>query len=160
MSCAAHHEQGSGTLAALMAVMLIGLAALAAWQRRLDVSLTLMQDQARYMTAFHQAESALSWGLRQSWRGDPQQCLHPPGEGFRACLQAGATPESWLLRGESALASGLPTPLCLYRRVARRPLAQTEKAGADPGLPPAFGADAARYALVPLPGGWLDYPPG
>ncbi|MEA9392512.1 DUF2509 family protein [Acerihabitans sp. TG2] len=152
-------QQGSSTLAALVAVLLLGLAVLTAWQRRIEVSLTLIQDQARYMTAFHQAESALSWGLRQSWQGRLEQCLQPPGEGFRACLQVSTVSERWILRGESATVPGLPAPLCLYRLVSGRPLSTLARGRGDPpsGSPLALGA---YYALVPLPGGWLDYPPG
>jgi hypothetical protein len=155
-------QQGSSTLAALVVVLLLGLAALTAWQRRMDVSLTLIQDQARYMTAFHQAESALSWGLRQSWQGDRKQCLHPPGEGFRACLQASVVSERWILRGESAVVPGLPAPLCLYRLVTIRPLRSPERDGDDAysGSPQEPDVHSSYYALVPLPGGWLDYPPG
>ncbi len=152
-------QQGSVTLAALVAVLLLGLTALLTWQRRMDVSLKMIQDQARYMTAFHQAESALSWGLCQCWRGTREQCRQPPGEGFRACLQAGTASGSWLLRGESAVVPGLPAPVCLYRLVVGRPLAETGRAGAESGLVPVVDAEAPCHMLAPLPGGWLDYPP-
>lgn len=157
MSMAA--QRGSVTLAAMLALLLLGLLALVGWQRRLDRSLDLMRDETAYLAAFHQAESALAWGAQQRWRGEDEECQHPPGDPFRACLQAGASVERWILRGESGLAAGLPGRLCLYRLVAAD-ASGARAGGADATAPPRPAGDRGRYKLVLLPHGWLDYPPG
>ncbi|NDL65524.1 DUF2509 family protein [Acerihabitans arboris] len=139
-------QRGSGSLAVLLAVLFIGLAALAGWQRFMDASLAMIGDEQRYLSAFHQAESALSWGASQRWQGEPGQCLKPPGEDLQACLLAGGAAGGWILRGQGS-GDGLAEPLYLYQRVTAR--------RADFGR-----GDRAPWCLTPQPGGWLDYPPG
>lgn len=136
-------QRGGGSLAALLAVLFTGMLALSGWQRFMDASLSLIEDEQRYLSAFHQAESALSWGARQHWRGTEGQCLRPPAGDFQACLLAGAGGR-WILRGHG---EGLDEPLYLYHVMAMR--------GAGPQ-----GRDGASWRLAPLPGGWLDYHPG
>ncbi|WP_413739663.1 DUF2509 family protein [Sodalis sp. RH14] len=136
-------QRGGGSLAALLAVLFTGMAALAAWQRFMDASLALIADEQHYLSAFHQAESALSWGTGQCWRGEDGQCLRPPGGNFQACLLAGARGR-WILRGHG---DGVAEPVYLYRVVAMRPVGQ-------------LGDGATSWRLTPLPAGWLDYHPG
>lgn len=140
-----HSQRGGGSFLALLAVLFTGMLAFTGWQRFMDASLALIDDEQRYLSAFHQAESALSWGPRQLWRGNDGQCLRPPGGDFQACLLAGAAGR-WILRGQGS-GDGLAEPLYLYHRVALRP--------GGPG-----GDNSPSWRLTPLPGGWLDYHPG
>ncbi|XBS69003.1 DUF2509 family protein [Acerihabitans sp. KWT182] len=145
-------EQGSGALAVLPMLLVIGLSAMLGWQRFLDAATLLIHDEQRYLEAFHGAESALAWGMTVPWRGEDGECRRPEGETFRACLCAPRHSEgNWVLKGESgapgdAFASG---EISLYRRVSL---------GGTGGVAQA-GLQQSRM-LAPLAGGWLDYYPG
>ncbi len=148
---AAIGEQGSGALAVLPILLVIGLPAMLGWQVFLDASGTLIHDEQRYLEAFHQAESALSWAMTEPWRGEDGECRRPGGEAFRACLRAPGLAGEWMLQAESAADDGLPGEVSLYRRVALRRTGGAEQR-----------ADKERRSrmLIPLPNGWLDYDPG
>lgn len=60
-------QRGGGTLAAVMLLLALGLMLLNAQHRQLDNALLLAADQQRYLQAYNQAASALSWGMIQRW---------------------------------------------------------------------------------------------
>lgn len=127
----------------LLAVLLIALASLAGWQRVMDDTFELINEEQGYLNAFHQAESALSWGMSQSWLGNTGQCQSPAGNEFKVCLLKHNG--QWLLRGHVAN-EALAETLFHYRLVLLHPVAATSVK-----LPGCW--------LMALPGGWLDYYP-
>lgn len=50
-----------------MLLLALGLMLLNAQHRQLDNALLLAADQQRYLQAYNQAASALSWGISQRW---------------------------------------------------------------------------------------------
>jgi len=134
-------QQGGSTLAAVMMLLVMGLMLLNAQHRQLDSALLLASDQQRYLQAYNQAASALSWGMAQRW---PQGGLSAGGWLCRqnvelsACVRQSARAGMVLVRGEGALRGG--EPLWLYQ------LSKTEGTGAEAGL-------------IAEPGGWLDFCP-
>ena len=60
-------QRGGSTLAAVMLLLALGLMLLNAQHRQLDNALLLAADQQRYLQAYNQAASALSWGMSQRW---------------------------------------------------------------------------------------------
>lgn len=146
-------QQGSGTLAAITALLFLGLSSLLGWQRMMAAWRERIYDEQFHLTAFHQAESALSWALTQHWQGDGAQedeCRRPNGESFRACLVMAGPDNNWTLRAEGGVEAGRAPAMVLYRRVALRPAESAEK----------DMAGRRRYTVAPLPQGWLDYDPG
>lgn len=128
-------------LAAVMMLLVMGLLLLNAQQRQLDSALLLASDQRRYLQAYNQAASALSWGMAQRWplgglNADGWLCRH--NGGLTACARLSARAGIVLVRGEGALRGG--PPLRLYQ------LSKPEGAWAEVGL-------------IAEPGGWLDFCP-
>ena len=144
-------EQGSGALAVLPILLVIGLTGTLGWQRFLDAAGTLIHDEQRYLQAFHQAESALSWAMTVPWRGENGECHRPEDEVFRACLCAPRRTGGWVLQGESGSHDGSPGEVSLYRRVV---LSRGE------GTQEGAVRVRRRCTLTPLSNGWLDYNPG
>ncbi|QWA12116.1 DUF2509 family protein [Sodalis ligni] len=146
-------EQGSGALAVLPILLIIGLTAMLGWQRFLDGAVPLIHDEQRYLTAFHRAESALSWAMTVPWRGEDGECRRPEGEAFRACLCAPRLTVGWVLHAQSGVLEDArgPGEINLYRRVAltrmKEDLGET-------------GKERRSCMLTPLASGWLDYYPG
>lgn len=134
-------QRGGSTLAAVMMLLVMGLMLLNAQQRQLNSALLLASDQQRYLQAYNQAASALSWGMAQRW---PLGGLNADGwlcrrnGGLTACARLSAREGIVLLRGEGALRGG--PPLRLYQ--------QSKPEGAR-----------AEVGLVAEPGGWLDFCP-
>lgn len=60
-------QRGGSALAAVMLLLALGLMLLNAQHRQLDNALLLAADQQRYLQAYNQAASALSWGMSQRW---------------------------------------------------------------------------------------------
>ncbi|CAI0696991.1 MULTISPECIES: YgdB family protein [Serratia] len=134
-------QRGGSTLAAVMLLLVMGLMLLNAQHRQLDQALLLASDQRRYLLAYNQAASALSWGMAQRWpleRLSGQRWLCRPGFGFSACVRLSARQGVVLVRGEGEMRGG--EPLRLYQ-LARA------------------GGDAADVELMAEPGGWLDFCP-
>jgi|GEM_PF-2047421 hypothetical protein len=142
-------ERGSGGLLASAGLLLIGLLAMLAWHRLLDASRAWIDDEQRYLAAFHRAESALSWAMTQYWRGAEQECRRPAGEMFKACLIAGRQPGAWLLSAEGYDRHDAGATVCLYRRVT---LHRCDPARSGHGYRPSF-------ILRPVAGNWLDFDP-
>ncbi|MGO4745758.1 YgdB family protein [Serratia quinivorans] len=134
-------ERGGSTLAAVMMLLVMGLMLLNAQHRQLDNALLLAADEKRYLQAYQQAASALSWGVAQSWpRGrltDNGWWCRQSAE-LRACAKLSAQAGIVLVRGEAPVTGG--EPLRLYQR------AKPEGAGGEIGL----RAES---------GGWLDFCP-
>lgn len=61
---------GGSTLAAVMLLLVIRLMLLNAQHRQLDHALLLAGGQQRYLLAYNQAASALSWKMAQRWPRD------------------------------------------------------------------------------------------
>ncbi|CAI2790265.1 Protein of uncharacterised function (DUF2509) [Serratia ficaria] len=71
-------QRGGSTLAAVMLLLVMGLMLLNAQHRQLDQALLLASDQRRYLLAYNQAASALSWGMAQASALAPASGF-PPG---------------------------------------------------------------------------------
>lgn len=80
-----------------------------AQHRQLDQALLLASDQRRYLLAYNQAASALSWGMAQRWpleRLSGQRWLCRPGFGFSACVRLSARQAScWYAAREKCAAA-------------------------------------------------------
>lgn len=127
-------QQGGSTLAAVMLLLALGLMLLNAQYRQLDNALLLAADQQRYLQAYNQAASALSWGMIQRW---PRADLATGAWSCRqraeltACARLSARAGVVMVRGRGEMRGG--EPLWLYQlgafegaEVASRILAQPD----------------------------------
>ncbi|MGE6303477.1 YgdB family protein [Serratia liquefaciens] len=134
-------ERGGSTLAAVMMLLVMGLMLLNAQRRQLDSALLLATDEMRYLRAYNQAASALSWGVAQSWSHGQ---LNESGwwcrqtTELRACAKLSSQAGIVLVRGEAPMNG--TEPLRLYQR------SKPEGATGD-------------IALRAETGGWLDFCP-
>lgn len=113
-----YKQQGGSTLAAVMLLLVMGLMLLTAQQRQLDSALLLAVDQQRYLRAYNQAASALSWGLAQSWPREALQatrwsCQQMSGEALLACARLSARTGLVMVRGAGDVTGA--EPLWLYQ---------------------------------------------
>ncbi|ATM77125.1 MULTISPECIES: YgdB family protein [Serratia] len=136
-------QQGGSTLAAVMLLLVMGLMLLTAQQRQLDSALLLAVDQQRYLRAYNQAASALSWGLAQPWPRESLQashwsCQQISGEALQACARLSARTGLVMVRGAGDIAGS--EPLWLYQLA-------TQQGG------------AGGHLLKAQKGGWLDFCP-
>ncbi|WP_447886282.1 YgdB family protein [Serratia fonticola] len=136
-------QQGGSTLAAVMLLLVMGLMLLTAQQRQLDSALLLAVDQQRYLRAYNQAASALSWGLTQPWPRESLQashwsCQQISSEALQACARLSARTGLVMVRGAGDVAGA--EPLWLYQLA-------TQQGG------------AGGYLLKAQKGGWLDFCP-
>ncbi|WP_318564615.1 YgdB family protein [Providencia stuartii] len=131
-----------GNIALVMVIVLMTMGLL------LLKTLHFYQDNARdeffreksYIEAFNQAESALAWGLKQSWRlttyrGANWQCQRPPTQTWVSCIKHYKSGQ-FVLSGKG-LYKGRHY-VTVYRWVA--PISKTQK-------------------VRPRIKGWLDYCP-
>ncbi|UHM89030.1 MULTISPECIES: YgdB family protein [Rahnella] len=141
-------QKGSAMILSVMVMMGLGLLALNALQQQLSAGLALTSNQHRYVIAWENAASALSWGIRQPWRNvqEPQwQCLNVAsgvvvtGKG-RACVRPSLREDIFLVRGEGRMTDD-SEPVMLYQQVSRE-----EQADGSSGF-------------LPLKQGWLDFCP-
>lgn len=122
-------QRGSGSLIAVMIVLLMGTLMLHATRRQLSDAMSLVGDEQRHLQQFTGATSALAWGERLHWSAaQTWQCQQQAVFHWRACLQ----PALMLLRADSG-----PGTLTLWRWVSLR----------------------GDGALQVEPHGWLDYCP-
>ena len=134
-------ERGGSTLAAVMMLLVMGLMLLNAQHRQLDSALLLAADEKRYLLAYNQAASALSWGVAQSWSHGQ---LNESGwwcrqtTELRACAKLSSQAGIVLVRGEAPMNGA--EPLRLYQR--------SKPEGAT-----------GEIALRAETGGWLDFCP-
>jgi len=134
-------QQGGAVLG--MTIMLVMLATLMlhAMQRQLDLSLSLVADEQQHVRDFHQAQSALNWGLQQAW---PQvsgwTCRTQVEYQWRACLLHQEDAQALLFGEPAAQQALLP--------------------GDDvPALRLWHWVRTNGNRLDALPGGWIDYCP-
>lgn len=138
-----YRQQGSGTLVAVMLLLAMGLLLLTAQQRQLDNALLLAADQQRYLKAYNQAASALSWGLAQQWPQDAVQaarwhCLPITTDALQACVRRSSRSDVIVVRGGGEVAGA--EPLWLYQLATG-----VNQSGA--------------IRLIAQKGGWLDFCP-
>lgn len=136
-------QRGGSTLAAVMLLLVMGLMLLTAQQRQLDGALLLAVDQQRYLRAYNQAASALSWGLAQPWPRESLQatrwsCQQMSGEAMLACARLSARTGLVMVRGAGDIEGA--EPLWLYQLA-------TQNGG------------AGGNRLKAQKGGWLDFCP-
>jgi hypothetical protein len=140
--------QGGSTLAAVMLLLLMGLLLLTAQQKQLDSALLLATDQQRYLKAYNQAASALSWGLVQPWprvtlSATEWYCLQTDSDALSACARLSARPGVIMLRGQGDIPRS--APLWLYQLTTEASKGETIK--------------GETISLQALKGGWLDFCP-
>lgn len=135
-------ERGGSTLVTVMVLAAVGLLLLNGMQRRLDAEAKAGNDERRHVWALNQAQSALNWGLGETWRVDDThwQCHTLPADALTACLINVPGEEHWLLRGEGRHPQQA-APVVVYQRVA-------------PQEP-----EEERSVFVALARGWLDFCP-
>lgn len=131
------NQYGGSTLAAVMLLLVMGLMLLTAQQRQLDNTLLLAVDQQRYLQAYNQAASALSWGMVQSWptlSGNIWHCQQHLAN-LQACAKLSARAGIVLVRGRGDVSRD--DVFWLYQLAA--------------------ASDGGQ--LVAEKGGWLDFCP-
>ncbi|MBK4824929.1 YgdB family protein [Pectobacterium versatile] len=136
------HQEGSGTLAMVLLIAIIGLLLMSGLQRQLDTAIQVGNDERHYLRAFNQALSSLNWGRGQRWNTltENWQCQQLSAEQLVVCLRAASDGEQGLLRGEGTLPASA-RPLTLYQRVSFS------------------GLSSGQIAIQPLGNGWLDFCP-
>jgi len=141
-------QQGSAMILSIMVMMGLGIIALNALQQQLSAGLALTSNQHRYVIAWENAASSLSWGVSQPWKAFSDakwQCQDVPavvvgtGSG-RACVRPSLRIDVFVVRGEGVLAQG-GEPVRLYQQVSMQKQAD------------------GSLAFSPLRQGWLDFCP-
>ncbi|WP_083615977.1 DUF2509 family protein [Pantoea sp. 1.19] len=126
-------QRGSGALAAVLLVLMMGSLLLGLSQRQQATRLALNGEEGRWQQAWLAAESALSWGLQLRWpEREGIHCRRPAAGGWRVCLLS-PPGGGWLLRGEGG---GKTHPVHHWRWVSWQ-----------------------HARLSALPGGWIDFCP-
>ncbi|MEQ9864261.1 YgdB family protein [Pectobacterium aroidearum] len=135
-------QKGSGTLAMVLLIAVIGLLLMSGLQRQLESAIQVANDERYYLRAFNQALSSLNWGRGLRWRVSTEswQCQQLSAEQLVVCLRAASDGKQGVLRGEGTLPASTRT-LKLYQRVSFLAL--------SPG----------QIAIQPLANGWLDFCP-
>ncbi|CAG73902.1 putative exported protein [Pectobacterium atrosepticum SCRI1043] len=135
-------QGGSGTLAMVLLIAIIGLLLMSGLQRQLDAAIQMGNDERHYLRAFNQALSSLNWGSGQRWGTITEnwQCQQLSTEQLAVCLRAASDGEQGILRGEGALPASVRA-LRLYQRVSFSALS------------------SGQIAIQPLGNGWLDFCP-
>ncbi|WP_409160654.1 YgdB family protein [Pectobacterium sp. B2J-2] len=135
-------QAGSGTLAMVLLIAVIGLLLMSGLQRQLDTAIQVGNDERHYLRAFNQALSSLNWGKGLRWNAltESWQCQQLSSEQLVVCLRAASDRSLGLLRGEGALPASA-RPLTLYQRVSLSSL------------------PSGLIAIQPLGNGWLDFCP-
>lgn len=135
-------QSGSGTLAMVMLISIVGLLLMSGLQRQLDAAMRMANDERRYLRAFNQALSSLNWAQSLRWRDaqDGWQCQTMATEELKVCLTKASGEGIWLLRGEGSIPAA-SRPLTAYQRVV------------------ALTSTAGHVTLQPVARGWLDFCP-
>ncbi|MBN3136305.1 YgdB family protein [Pectobacterium punjabense] len=135
-------QKGSGTLAMVMLIAIIGLLLMSGLQRQLDAAIQTGNDERHYLRAFNQALSSLNWGRGQHWNTitESWQCQQLSAEQLVVCLRMVSDGAQGLLRGEGTFPT-LARPLRLYQRVSFSALS------------------SGKIAIQPWGSGWLDFCP-
>lgn len=141
-------QRGSAMILSVMMMMGLGLLALNTLNQHLNSALALTGQEHRYLLAWQQAASSLSWGASQRWllsTTPAWQCQSlttgpAAGNPLRSCVRPANHPGIFILKGEGQLLKG-EVPLVLYQ------LASHNK------------PTAGRVVFTPLKGGWVDFCP-
>ncbi|ACT11960.1 MULTISPECIES: YgdB family protein [Pectobacterium] len=135
-------QKGSGTLAMVLLIAVIGLLLMSGLQRQLESAIQVGNDERHYLRAFNQALSSLNWGIGLRWRVSTEswQCQQLSAEQLVVCLRAASEGKQGVLRGEGTLPASTRT-LKLYQRVSFLALS------------------SGQIAIQPLANGWLDFCP-
>ncbi|WKA63399.1 YgdB family protein [Pectobacterium aroidearum] len=135
-------QKGSGTLAMVLLIAVIGLLLMSGLQRQLESAIQVGNDERHSLRAFNQALSSLNWGIGLRWRVSTEswQCQQLSAEQLVVCLRAASDGEQGVLRGEGTLPASTRT-LKLYQRVSFLALS------------------SGQIAIQPLANGWLDFCP-
>jgi len=143
-----NRQQGSAMILSIMVLMGLGLIALNSLQQQLSAGLALTSNQHRYVIAWENATSSLSFGISQSWKisGDTNwQCqivapnIIATGSG-RTCLRPSLREDIFVVSGEGRLSQS-DEPVMLYQQVSMQKQAD------------------GYLVLSPLKQGWLDFCP-
>lgn len=125
------NQKGNSALGMVLMILLMGTLTLHASREKLEQGMSLVADERQHIYDFWAAQSALQWGLMQSWpEAQTQGCQQERQQGWESCLQK-VSDERALLKGRAA-----ESELALWRWVAK-----------------------AGSRLKPLPHGWIDYCP-
>lgn len=135
-------QKGSGTLAMVLLIAVIGLLLMSGLQRQFESAIQVGNDERHYLRAFNQALSSLNWGIGLRWRVSTEswQCQQLSAEQLVVCLRAASDGKQGVLRGEGTLPASTRT-LKLYQRVSFLALS------------------SGQIAIQPLANGWLDFCP-
>lgn len=125
------NQTGNSALGMVLMILLMGSLTLHASREKLEQGMTLVADERQHINDFWAAQSALQWGLTQSWPVTQSQgCQQERQQGWQSCLQK-VSDERALLKGRAT-----ESELALWRWVA-----------------------TVGNRLRPLPHGWIDYCP-
>uniref|UniRef100_UPI0036D8AE81 YgdB family protein n=1 Tax=Photorhabdus sp. RM322S TaxID=3342825 RepID=UPI0036D8AE81 len=135
-------QQGNVLLISVLMLLAVSLMMLKALHHHLDNALIMMVDERRYLKAFQQAESALSWGMAQSWllyrdKTEEWYCLQQQEFHLTSCLKRYSS-NFFLLKGVAEVASGQFVGLYQWMKLI-------SSGGSD--------------SLIPVESGWLDFCP-
>lgn len=149
------NEQGSAMLLSIAVLMVLGLAILNALHEQLSGALALTHNEHRYLLAWEQASSSLSWGLAQKWRQPDNLQWHcvqnnrlqkntgiiaVKSSGLLSCARAASRPDVFIVKGIGEITANLPA-IELFQRAIWR----AEAGGVG--------------TFIPLKQGWLDFCP-
>lgn len=145
-----HKQCGYSMVAMVMVLLSIGTLLLTSMSKRLDSSLHFHLDEGRYLRAYNQAASALTWGLKQRWHLPDAhwQCQISALLGLKACIKT-VEQGRLLLKGEAKLRENEP-PLTLFQ------LADLADDAANPNN---NNLVSYKLAVIAHNSGWLDFCP-
>ena len=144
----AFRQRGSAMILSILVMMGLGLIALNSLQQQLSAGLALTSNQHRYVIAWENAASSLTWGSRQSWKDSNEpvwQCrdvvagIIASGTG-KVCVRPSLRQDIFLVRGEGRISKG-NDPVMQYQQVSVNKQASGE------------------VTFMPLKQGWLDFCP-
>ena len=141
------YQHGSGSVTAVVMLLVFGLLLLNALHRQLDDALLTGNSEQRYLRAYNQALSSLNWGLSHTWKIVPSSiplwhCEERPGLAVRACIKPTIKRGLFLIKGESKALSW-QGPILLYQQV----VSEKQFTG------------AGKYKMVATASGMLDFCP-
>jgi len=142
------HQRGSAMILSVMMMMGLGLLALNTLNQHLNSALALTGQEHRYLQAWQQAASSLSWGASQRWllsTSPTWQCQSlttgPAADRpLRSCVRPSHRPGIFILKGEGQGLEG-EAPLVLYQLASHNKQAR------------------GSAIFTPLKGGWVDFCP-
>lgn len=144
-----HKQRGYSMVTLVMVLLSISTLLLTSMSKRLESSLRFNLDERRYLRAYNQAASALTWGLKQRWDLPDihWQCQRSSLLELEACIKT-VGQGKLLLKGEGKLKENEP-PLKLFQ------LADL----ADEVKPNNKNLFRYKLAVIAHHSGWLDFCP-